>query len=291
MNLALLGTGLLGQGVAERLHATGHVVTAYNRSIEKTHALRQRGLHIAPTAAEALRAADVALLLLSDAAAIRAVLLHPLTSPAIQGRTIIQMGTIAPAESCSIAKEVNRLGGSYLEAPVLGSIAEAKAGTLLVMVGATPEQYELWAPLLRSLGEELCLVGPVGKAAVMKLALNQLIAAEMAAFALSLGLVRRGGVTVEDFMGLVRKSALYAPMFAKKLPRLEQRDYTNPNFSTRHLLKDVELALGTAEAARLSTAGLQGIRSLLIETIAAGWGEVDYSAVYERIDPDRDEPS
>ncbi len=285
MNVALLGTGLLGQGVAERLHATGHTLAAYNRSAEKTLALRQQGIHIASTAAEAMSAAEVALLLLSDAAAIRAVLFHPLTSPAIGGRTIIQMGTIGPAESCSIEQEVTRLGGRYLEAPVLGSIAEAKAGTLLVMVGATRERYDEWAPLLRSLGEDVRLVGPVGKAAVMKLALNQLIAAEMAAFSLSLGLVRRGGVDVEDFMGVVRKSALYAPMFEKKLPRLVKRNYAQPNFSTRHLLKDVELALGAAEASHLSPAGLQGVRSLLIETIATGLGEVDYSAIYERIDP------
>jgi 3-hydroxyisobutyrate dehydrogenase len=285
VNVALLGTGLLGQGVAERLHATGHRVTAHNRSAQKTLALRQQGIRIAPTAAEAMSAADVVLLLLSDAAAIRAVLFHPLTSPAIDGRTIIQMGTIGPAESCSIEKEVTRLGGRYLEAPVLGSIAEAKAGTLLVMVGATQKQYDEWAPLLRSLGKDVRLVGPVGKAAVMKLALNQLIAAEMAAFALSLGLVRRGGVDVEDFMAVVRKSALYAPMFEKKLPRLEGRNYAQPNFSTRHLLKDVELALSAAETAHLSPAGLQGVRSLLIDTIAAGLGEGDYSAIYERIDP------
>jgi 3-hydroxyisobutyrate dehydrogenase len=232
-----------------------------------------------------MSAADVVLLLLSDAAAIRAVLFHPRTSHAIDGRTIIQMGTIGPDESCSIEKEVTRLGGRYLEAPVLGSIAEAKAGTLLIMVGATQKQYDDWAPLLRSLGEDVRLVGPVGKAAVMKLALNQLIAAEMAAFALSLGLVRRGGVGVEDFMAVVRKSALYAPMFEKKLPRLERRNYAQPNFSTRHLLKDVELALSAADTAHLSPAGLQGVRSLLIETIAAGLGEVDYSAIYERIDP------
>lgn len=204
--------------MAERLHATGHTLAAYNRSAEKTLALRQQGIHIASTAAEAMSAAEVALLLLSDAAAIRAVLFHPLTSPAIGGRTIIQMGTIGPAESCSIEQEVTRLGGRYLEAPVLGSIAEAKAGTLLVMVGATRERYDEWAPLLRSLGEDVRLVGPVGKAAVMKLALNQLIAAEMAAFSLSLGLVRRGGVDVEDFMEVVRRSALYAPMFEKTAP-------------------------------------------------------------------------
>lgn len=291
MNVALLGTGLLGQGVAERLHATGHTLTVYNRSLEKTHGLRQQGIRIAPTAAEAMSAADVVLLLLSDAKAIRAALFDPATSCAIDGRTIIQMGTIGPAESCSIENEVVRLGGRYLEAPVLGSIAEAKAGTLLIMVGATREHYDTWAPLLRHLGEEVRLTGPVGKAAVMKLALNQLIAAEMAAFAFSLGLVRRGGVEVEDFMGVVRKSALYAPMFEKKLPRLETRHYAQPNFSTRHLLKDVELALSAAGTARLSTDGLEGVRSLLIETIAAGLGEVDYSAIYERIDPPASEQS
>lgn len=285
MNVALLGTGLLGQGVAERLHATGHTLTAHNRSIEKTLALRQLGVRIAPTAAEAISAAEAVLLLLSDAAAIHAVLFHPSTSRTLEGRTIIQMGTIGPAESRSIQEDVTSLGGRYLEAPVLGSIAEAKAGTLLVMVGGTREQFDEWGPLLRSLGEDVRLVGPVGKAAVMKLALNQLIAAEMAAFALSLGLVRRGGVDVEDFMGVVRKSALYAPMFEKKLPRLEKRNYAQPNFSTRHLLKDVELALSAAETAHLSSAGLQGVRSLLIETIDAGLGEVDYSAIYEQIDP------
>ncbi len=285
MNVALLGTGLLGQGVAVRLHATGHTLTAYNRSVEKTHILRQQGIPIAPTAGEAVSAADVVLLLLSDAGAIRAVLFDPATGRAIQGRTVIQMGTIGPAESCSIEKEVTRLGGQYLEAPVLGSIAEAKAGTLLIMVGASPKQYDTWAPLLRDLGEEVRLIGPVGKAAVMKLALNQLIAAEMAAFAFSLGLIRRGGVEVADFMEVVRKSALYAPMFEKKLPRLEKRHYAQPNFSTRHLLKDVELALSAAGTTHLSPVGLEGVRSLLIDSIAAGLGEVDYSAIYDRIDP------
>lgn len=291
MNVALLGTGLLGQGVAERLHATGHTLTVYNRSIEKTQALRQQGIRIAPTAAEAISAAGVVLLLLSDAEAIRSVLFDRVTSRAIDGRTIIQMGTIGPTESCAIEKEITRLGARYLEAPVLGSIAEAKAGTLLIMVGATQQHYDEWAPLLRQLGEEVRLVGSVGKAAVMKLALNQLIAAEMAAFAFSLGLIRRGGVNVEDFMGVVRKSALYATMFEKKLPRLEKRNYAQPNFSTRHLLKDVELALGAAQSAHLSPAGLQGVRSLLIDTIAVGLGDVDYSAIYERVDPPAPEES
>lgn len=290
MNVALLGIGLLGQAVAERLHATGHTLSAYNRSVEKTLALHQQGIRIASTAAEAVSAANVVILLLSDTAAIRAVLFDSSTSRAITGRTIIQMGTIGPAESGAIQEEVTALGGRYLEAPVLGSIAEAKAGSLLIMVGATPEHYAEWSPLLHALGSDVRLIGPVGKAAVMKLALNQLIAAEMAAFALSLGLVRQGGVDVDHFMGVLRKSALYAPMFDKKLSRLAKRNYGRPNFSTRHLLKDVELTLAAAETARLSPGGLPGVRSLLIDTIAMGLGEVDYSAIYDRVDPVEEGP-
>jgi len=285
MNVALLGTGLLGEAVAERLHAAGYALSVYNRSVGKTRALQQRGVEVAATAAAALSKADVVLLLLADAAAIRAVLFDPSTSAAINGRMVIQMGTIGPSESRSIDAEITRLGGRYLEAPVLGSITEAKAGTLLIMVGGTPENLAEWTPLLRVLGSDVRLIGPVGKAAVMKLALNQLIAAEMAAFALSLGLIREGGVDRDTFLEILRKSALYAPMFDKKLPRLAERQYAQPNFSTRHLLKDVDLCLAAAAQAGLSTDGLQGVRSLLTDTLARGLGEVDYSALYERVDP------
>lgn len=285
MNVALLGTGLLGEAVAERLHAAGYSLSVYNRSVGKTRALQQRGVEVAATAAAALSKADVVLLLLADAAAIRAVLFDPSTSVAINGRMVIQMGTIGPSESRSIDAEITRLGGRYLEAPVLGSLTEAKAGTLLIMVGGTPENLAECTPLLQVLGSDVRLIGPVGKAAVMKLALNQLIAAEMAAFALSLGLIREGGVDRDTFMEILRKSALYAPMFDKKLPRLAKRQYAQPNFSTRHLLKDVDLCLTAAEQAGLSTDGLQGVRSLLTDTIARGLGEVDYSALYERVDP------
>lgn len=285
MKVALLGTGLLGEAVAERLHAAGHSLLVYNRSVSKTRALQQLGVTVAPTAAAAVSKADVVLLLLADAAAIHAVLCNPRTSAEINGRTVIQMGTIGPSESRSIDAEVRRLGGRYLEAPVLGSITEAKAGTLLIMVGGTPEDLAEWTPLLQVLGSEVRLIGPVGKAAVMKLALNQLIAAEMAAFALSLGLIREAGVDQDTFMDILRKSALYASMYDKKLPRLAKRQYEQPNFSTRHLLKDVDLFLAAAQQARLSTEGLQGVRSLLTDTIARGLGEVDYSALYEQVDP------
>jgi 3-hydroxyisobutyrate dehydrogenase len=205
----------------------------------------------------------------------------------LAGRTIIQMGTIGPQESREFHKAVSDLGGDYLEAPVLGSITEAGAGALLLMVGGTQSQLRRWDPVFRSLGQHPRLVGPVGQAASLKLALNQLIAAEITAFSLSLGFIQRTGVSVDLFMSVLKESALFAPAFEKKLPRLQQRQYDHPNFPTSHLRKDVDLFLAAATEKGLDTRMLDGICAVLEGAIAQGYGPVDYSAVYEEINPPR----
>ena len=127
--IALLGTGLLGSGIAERLHAVGHTVVAFNRTSTKALPLQTQGIAVVGAAELAVRQAGCALLLLTDAAAIRSMLFTPACSAALKGKTIVQMGTIAPNESLEIQREVEQQGGAYCEAPVLGSLAEAKAGT------------------------------------------------------------------------------------------------------------------------------------------------------------------
>ena len=285
MTLALLGTGLLGRAVAERLQSVGHSVTVYNRTTSKALPLQAYGITVVTRPEQAIAQTDCVVLMLADAAAIRAVLLTPASLAVLRGKTVIQMGTIAQEESLALQAEIERVGGSYCEAPVLGSLAEAQAGTLFVMVGGTEGQFAQWGSLFRSLSREPRLIGPVGKAASLKLALNQLIAAEMSAFALSLGLVQRAGVPVDTFMAILRESALFAPAFEKKLPRLLTRDYQRPNFSTRHLLKDVELFLKEASGYELTTSSLEGIRPVLQRTIAQGLGEADYSAIFEVVNP------
>jgi 3-hydroxyisobutyrate dehydrogenase len=158
--------------------------------------------------------------MLADAAAIRAVLLTPASLAVLRGKIVIQMGAIAQEESMALQAEIERVGGSYCEAPVLGSLAEAQAGTFFVVVSGTEEQFVQWSPLFRSLSREPRLVGPVGKAASLKLALNQLIAAEISALALSLGLVQRAGVPVDTCMAILREGVLFAPVYEKNLPRL-----------------------------------------------------------------------
>lgn len=285
MRIAVIGMGLLGRAVAERLHDSGHTVRVYNRTASKTEPLRARGIAVAETADAAVASADCTLLFLADAAAIRSVLFPPASPVDLRGRAIIQMGTISPEESRTFQRAVSDGGGDYFEAPVLGSIAEARAGTLIVMGGGTAEQLRRWDSILSSLTSAPCLIGPVGQAATLKLALNHLIAAELSAFALSLGLIQRSGISVDQFMSILKTSALYAPAFEKKLPRLLARQYDNPNFPTSHLLKDVNLFAEEAQRHGLNIAGVERLLTILEQTIARGYRDKDYSALFESIDP------
>jgi 3-hydroxyisobutyrate dehydrogenase-like beta-hydroxyacid dehydrogenase len=285
MDVALLGTGLMGQPMARRLAMAGQSVTAYNRTGSKARALLEVGVRVAQRPAEALRAATHAILTLSDARAIREVVLEPEARAALAGRTVIQMGTIGPSESRRLRDEIADAGAEYFEAPVLGSIPEAREGKLIVMVGATPQQFEAHRELLRCFSPNPTRIGEVGQAAALKLAFNQLIASLSAGFAYSLALVRSAEVDVEGFMALLRASALYAPTFDKKLSRTLDGDFTNPNFPLKHLLKDVRLAVVEGRERGLGTDALAGIAKLLEGVAARGHGDEDYSALYRGIEP------
>ncbi|MDZ7752428.1 MAG: NAD(P)-dependent oxidoreductase [Gammaproteobacteria bacterium] len=283
MRITVLGMGLMGAAMARRLVDTGHGVTVYNRTPGRAQPLAAAGCRVAADAGEALQAGDFIILALADATAIEAVLWDGHDEGHLTGRVMIQMGTIGALESRALDERVRAAGGSYLEAPVLGSIPEATAGTLLVMAGGTAELFQRCLPLFEVLSRAPVHVGEVGQAATIKLALNQLIASLTTAFSLSLGLVQREGIEVETFMGLLRDSALYAPTFDKKLPRMLEHEYANPNFSARHLAKDIRLFSEQAAAAGLDAAMLDGVAAVVGHTIAAGFGDADYSALYEGV--------
>ena len=210
----------MGAPMAKRLQLAGHQVYGWNRSGDKVDALLTDGIKRAKTPASAIAASQLVVLMLTDATAIHKTLLNPDATAQLAGRTVLQMGTIAPKESKAVAKTVQAAGGEYLEAPVLGSIPEANAGTLIVMVGATPDQFDQWQPVLACFGPKPQLMGPVGAASGVKLAMNQLIGSLTTAFAMSLSLVQQEAIDVEKFMAIVRQSALYAPTFDKKLGRM-----------------------------------------------------------------------
>ena len=280
MTIALLGTGLLGSAIATRLLACGHSLSVWNRHPERCEPLLALGARQAPSPAAAAATADWLLTVLSDGPTTHAVLIDQVGEE-LRGRRVLQIATIGTAESRQLSDAVTVLGGSYLEAPVLGSRPEALEGTLQLMTGGPAELMQDALPLLQQLSREPVHLGPVGSAMTAKLALNQLIASLTHAFSLSLHLVQQGGVAVEPFMALLRSSALYAPTFDKKLQRELSGDYTNPNFPTAHLRKDLDLFISAAQQAGLNSEGLSGLAALLQRSSAAGLDGLDYCALHQ----------
>ncbi len=278
----------MGQPMVKRLLEAKISVVAYNRTQSKLAPLRDAGAKIADSPQEAIRESECVILMLTNATAIYDTLLSEASRQELKGRTVVQMGTISPSDSKAIASGVVAAGGEYIEAPVLGSIPEAEAGKLMVMVGASGEQFQKWLPLLKNFGSEPLHIGKIGAAAAVKLALNQLIASLTSTFALSLGFVQNQGVEVEKFMQILRQSALYAPTFDKKLQRMLDRNYENPNFPTKHLLKDTNLFLTEAKSEGLNVSSLEGIRQILEIAQNMGLADDDYSALFSAINPKND---
>ena len=274
--------------MAVKLAEAGYDVTVWNRSPDKSEAVHRinPAIVIAPTAPEAIAASPVILTMLSDNVALEATLLTEEAIAALKGKTVIQMGTIAPQETQAISQTILNGGGDYLEATVLGSIPQVKTGTLLVMVGGTQGQFDTHLPLLKILGPEPILVGPIGSSAALKLALNQLIASLTSGFAASLGMVQKAGIDLDIFMAILRDSALYAPTFDKKLQRMVDRNFANPNFPSKHLLKDTRLFAQAADAYGLNTTVVKAIAQVVRQTVDAGLQDDDYSALYNTVSPE-----
>ena len=283
MQVGFIGTGLMGLPMAQRLVEAEFELIAYNRTLAQLEPLQKAGVRIAQQPLEAIIGSDCIILMLTNASAIRSLLLSEDVRQHLAEKTVIQMSTIAPTESIAIAKDIIAAGGEYLEAPVLGSIPEAQSGKLIVMVGGTEAQFERWQALLQNFGSKPLLIGEVGSASAIKLALNQLIASLSTAFALSLGFVERQGADVDIFMQILRQSALYAPTFDKKLQRMRDRNYDNPNFPTKHLLKDTELFINEAQGEGMNISSIEGVKKILEIAITSGFADADYSSLFSAI--------
>lgn len=282
MNIGIMGIGLMGHAFVERFLSQGLKVRVYNRTFDSVEDLIDKGAIPCYTAEELTRLSSIIIVMASDANAINDLL--PLDDKdALHNKTIIQMATISPQQSIELNNAVTACGGRYLEAPVLGSIPEARTGTLIIMAGGTKEVFDEALQVLMVLGSAPRYIGETGTAAALKLSMNQLIASLTAGFSLSLGYAIKNGVSTDLFMDTVRQSALYAKTYDKKLQNYLQHDFGSANFSARHLLKDIRLFIDGAKAMGLNTSALEGIEKITDETVENGMGLMDYSSIYDVI--------
>ncbi len=279
LDVSVIGLGLMGRAIAERLIETGHSVAGYNRSPLQTPLENAK---LVDTPAEAVRTSRITWLMLSDAEACTRILTD--CGDALQDRWILNGSTIGPEQSRRLAEQVQAAGGHYAETPVLGSIPQARSGTLQILLGGSEDALDATRSVLDTLGTPERF-GDVGAGAVVKLSLNQLIGSLTAAFSMSLGLVQKEGVDVDQFMATLRESALYAPTFDKKLDNMRNRAFNKANFPLQHLLKDIRLFTRAAARHEIDNHMLIGLQHVLEEGVYDGHAKHDYSSLYEEIVP------
>lgn len=280
--LGVMGTGLMGSAMTRRFLQQGFQVHVYNRTAEKTDPLRAAGALVAASVEDLVDRTPVTLSMLRDHSASEQLLLD--SNIDWMNRQLIQMATIGVDESKSLARHIEERGGKYLEAPVLGSIPQTLSGELMIMAGGERQLFDAHQSLLQVLAaKELTYVGPVGSAAAMKLAFNQLIVSLTAAFAASHAFLKKEDVPLDLFMSLLRKSALYAPTFDKKLSMMNARRFDTANFSLENMHKDLRLIEGAFKARGISTQALKGVQAIVERAMDKRLEQADYSALYEGV--------
>jgi 3-hydroxyisobutyrate dehydrogenase-like beta-hydroxyacid dehydrogenase len=267
--VAVIGLGGMGSRIAKRLLDGGQELTVWNRSPEKAEAL---GAPLAASPAEAASEAEVLITMVADPPALAAVTEGPegVAAGADENTTVIEMSTVGPA---AIERLASVLRGQLLDAPVLGSLNEAEAGTLSIFVGGDEAVFERRRELLEVLGKPI-YIGPSGSGAAAKLVANSTLITVIGALGEALALADALGLSREKAFEVLGTTAL-ATQAERRRPALESGEFS-PRFPLRLARKDADLIAELGLDLRLTEAG----RSWLAE---AGDGDQDYSAVLLRI--------
>ncbi len=244
--LGFVGLGVMGGQMVSRLLDKGHIVTGYNRTRAKAQWLVERGMHWADSPRAVAASADVVFTMVTNSAAMQALtegqdgLLAALHS----GQTLVDMSTVAPAFSRSLAARVREKGADMIDAPVSGSVTTLQQGKLSVMVGGRRETFERVKPLLEDIGPKVTHVGDNGLALSMKIAVNLSLAVQMLAFSEGVLLAEKSGIARETAVDVLTNSAVASPMIQYRGPfilKMPEEAWFDVNMMQKDMLLALEL--------------------------------------------------
>lgn len=248
-NLGFIGLGVMGSRMAKRLLDANHMLTGYNRTRSKAQWLLDLGMRWGDTPQAVAQAADVVLIMVSNTAALQAVMdgPHGVLSGLRPGRIVVDMSTVSPLASRAVAARVEAQGAQMLDAPVSGSVITLEQGRLSLMVGGPTDAYERVLPILHDIGPKVTHVGAQGLAATMKIATNLSLAVQILAFSEGVLLAEKSGIPRATAVEVLLNSVIASPMLQYRGPFvLQQPD--EAWFDVNMMQKDLLLAL---EAGRL----------------------------------------
>ena len=279
--IGFLGLGEMGTPMAGRLLQAGHDVVLWNRSLERTAPLAQKGAAVAASPAKAAAGRDFVITMLATPEALEQVLfgaagLAPAFSP---GQILIDMSTVGPDEVRSAGARLPA-GVSLVDAPVRGSVPQATEGRLDIFVGATDETFERVRPILEHLGSVRHTGGP-GSGAAMKLVANLALGAAIVTLGEALSLGESLALKRDILLDVLADSPI-GPIVKAKRANVESGQFA-PSFKLRHAAKDLRLVTETAAARGRDLKQARANRAWLDEAAAKGADDLDFSAVVETI--------
>ena len=280
--IGVVGLGAMGSRIAARLLETGHPVVVWNRTPAKAAPLVALGAEHAATPAELAASSQVVITMVSDPDALRATVSGPtgIAAGLGPGADVVEMSTVGPP-AISWLRSRLPAGAELVDAPVLGSVAQAERGELTLYVGGSDDAVRRVTPVLAALGT-VVRVGGSGAGAAAKLVANAALFMTVAAVGEAVAFARSAGLG-DEVVDRVLETTPLAAEAARRRPLLEAGDYPT-RFSLALAAKDARLIL---EAAAASSAGplhlIEGAREWLSQAEDEGRGGQDYTAVLATI--------
>jgi 3-hydroxyisobutyrate dehydrogenase-like beta-hydroxyacid dehydrogenase len=268
-SVAILGLGIIGAEWAKNLAADGVPLRTWNRTP------KPEAPGFTAEAADAARDAGLIIIVVSDPAAVTAVLDHiiPVLAP---GQIVAQASTVSAAWNLTYAARVEATGAHFLEIPFTGSKPAAIDRKTVFYVGGDADLAVRAEPVLSRISQARIHIGPLGSAAALKLAMNMNIAMVSEALAESLRFARAAGISDAVYFDALKLNAARSPMSDLKEPKLRAGDYA-PQFSLKHMHKDLGLALDGLEGLNLPQ--IRALKARYDEGMAQGLGDEDFSVL------------
>lgn len=242
--IAWIGTGKMGAEMVRRLAEAGHALLVYDRLRDAAEALAGERVLVATDAADAVRACALVFTSLPDDPVLESVI-GGLADSLRPGTVLVETSTVSPAASARVAMVLDKAGVSYLRAPISGSTATARAGTLTVLASGPQAALERARPAMEAFASRFFHVGKAEEARTLKLTLNLLVGAMSALVAEALTFGAKGDLDMAQMLEVIGESVVGTKLVAYKRDLL-LGDSFDPAFTVRQMMKDFDLVLDTA---------------------------------------------
>jgi 3-hydroxyisobutyrate dehydrogenase len=276
MNIGIVGLGRMGSAMAGRLRGQGFDLIGWDHDPAADERAKADGLRIAANARDVAAASDVVMSSITEDHGARRIFAGPdgCLQADVSGKLFIEMSTLQPMTGRELAPLVEAKGARLVEAPVLGTIPQARAGTLFAMVGGHAEDLARARPVLEKLTRRILHMGPAGCGYAMKLAANLGLGAYVQAIAESLALGLRQGLALDATLDALQESATASPWLKAKAGVL-RGDAAEMTLDIRTLRKDIMSVVATGALTGVPTPLASGALAVLSAAAATDYGSRD----------------